>query len=134
MAFKVMKNVLPDNLDAVLAEADFSGAEVHLFVASVVIDDDMSTGDFSEASWTGYNAQSVGTWSAAALDGSIAFSDTDLLTFTVTSGGTGTDVFGYYVTDTGGTNVLFAEQFDTEVPVTDGIPFQLIVRFRMRNP
>jgi len=132
--FQVDKGQLQVNLNEIIGGSNMAAAKCHLFVTAVTPDPSMVPGDFTEATWTGYSPQDTGSWSSAALDGNIAFTESDLMSFTVTSGGTGTDVHGYYVTDSSSSNVLFAEQFDTPIPVIDGVPFQLLIRYRNRNP
>lgn len=86
-----------------------------------------------EASWVGYSAQSSGTWSTPNIDGSNrAVMYSQLLTYTVTSGGTGSTVYNYFVYN--GTELHHAELLSPTITVTDGIPITLLLRYWVQNP
>ncbi len=89
---------------------------VHLYrVDHVPAAGDLVT-DYVEADYEGYAAQAATTWSAALTLGPTTFTEADELAFVKGVGGTGNDVWGYYVTDAGGTVLLWAER-DPAPPV-----------------
>jgi hypothetical protein len=130
--FSIPRDQLLDNLDAIIS-GQLAGSICHLYWTTVTPTPASVVGDFSEVVWTGYAPQSTNTWSSAALVGDIAFTDSGLMSFPVTSGGTGNTVFGYYVTDAGGTVLRFAELLNTPITVLNGVPIQLRIRYRNRN-
>jgi len=66
----------------------------------------------NEASFTGYAVAAMTTWSTPALDGSNNASSTSTNgQFTGTSGGGTGNLYGYFLTDAGGTEVYAAERF-----------------------
>lgn len=124
---------LTDMVTACLG-APWNGCTAHLFVADITpsVSDTAGTYSTSEASWTGYTAQSI-FFGGATNDGTEAYADITPVSFTVTSGGTGTTVYGYYILESGGTLVC-AERVVTPVSVTDGVPVVLDLRLGLENP
>lgn len=71
-------------------------------------------GSFTEANFSGYAAAIVtaGGWSTPVNDGTgRAISNNALFTFSNTTGAVGNDIYGYFVTDAGGTKLYWAERF-----------------------
>lgn len=108
------------------ALAPWDGAKVHLYKAPVAIGPGMVLADFTAvaADFTGYTASAAVVWAAAFYqeDGTPVLT-ADLKTFTVGSPVVTTNtVYGYYLTDSAGTTLLWARQFDA--PVVMGIAGQ----------
>lgn len=97
-------------LDELIA-ALLDGALFHLFATSTTLDEDTTLADFTECSFTGYAAVALTGWSAATieLDGK-AHSSPSNVSITPGSGGSG-NVYGWYVTDAGDTEVLFCDSY-----------------------
>lgn len=120
---------------AAIKAANLDGADVGLTISSITpgFSDTKSTYTAHEASWTGYAAQSSGIWSTPNIDGSHrAVCYSQLLTFTVTSGGTGLTVFNYFVYT--GANLHHAELLSPTISVTDGVPITILLRYWVQNP
>lgn len=129
--------VTEDGEKLILAEAItniLNSGTIALFVNNVTPTPSFTLGSFVEPSWAGYARESGVTWSTPALTGSIAYTDSGTLTFPVTSGGTGTTCYGYFVVNPGNTLVVFAEKFDIPITVVDGVDIVITIRFRLRNP
>jgi len=90
----------------------------HIFVNDVTPDRDTELGDLTEASFSGYAEQTVlGTaFIADGVVGHVGFKVAAPIAF-LNSSGSPVDVYGYYVTDAGGTILLAAARFDA-APVT----------------
>lgn len=111
-----------------------SGALARLYVTAhtPAEGDVLATYTAIEAAWTGYAAQTMSAWtSPASISGNKAQIISQLMSFTVTSGGTGVTVDGYFVTKSG--VLIYAESFAVPVAVTDGTPFTLLCRFTEQN-
>jgi len=69
-------------------------------------------GDFTEANFNGYTAGgvSVTTFSVPATVAGKASTTANPAAWTKSAGGTGNDIYGYYVTDAAGTTLLWAER------------------------
>lgn len=92
---------------------------LHLYTNDIDLsDDDFITGDFTEATATGYSSVTLtgAGWTAATTSGVSAALYDNGITFSFS---VGQDVQGYYVTDTSN-NILWAEEFP-------GAPFSLPV-------
>jgi len=96
-----------DNLRSVWNAA---GLKVRLFknnytpVAGSVI------GSFTEANFSGYTPGSLGTLGAATTVSGRASTTAATANTWTKSGATGNDIYGYYVTDAGGTVLYWAER------------------------
>lgn len=69
---------------------------------------------FTEATFSGYAAGIItaGGWTAPVNDGTgRAISNNALFTFSNTTGAIGNNIYGYFVTDAGGTKLYWAERF-----------------------
>ena len=78
-----------------------------------------------EATFTGYAAVNLTTWSAPTIDGtSAAISVSTQGVFTATSGGGTGNLYGYYLTNAGQTKLYGAERF-VGAPITqaNGVAF-----------
>lgn len=117
-----------------ILRAAVEAGNVHLFSNDLTPDADTVIGSFTESAAAGYSAQSAGTWSAAATDGSgVAFIDSALFEFTSTED-PAVEVYGWYVTDGSG-NYLFGNRFG-DAPrsfgVADAIQFSIRLQLRER--
>lgn len=130
--------ILDEGLLALLQdkiEGTLTGMSVGLFTTAhtPAFGDTASTYTAIEASWTGYARQTAGGWSSPAIVGShVAETEADLMTFTVTSGGTGANVYGYFCVS--GSDIVQAEEFASPIPVTDGVPISLLLKWHEQNP
>jgi len=123
----VPKPVLIDELNEFAVAGNlFDGAKVHLYANDFTPDDQSVIGDFVEATYTGYAPSTVVVWSAAGYapngrptlpGGTKTFVSGSPLLIANT-------VYGYYVTDTAGTKLLWSERFVT--PVIISAPAQII--------
>lgn len=115
MSLKVVRA----GLEFLLTElvANWGVLTVHLFQNNKVPADGDGVGDYTEATFSGYNAQNASGWSAPTLqpDGVHFQTQATAMIFTHNGGGTSNNVWGYYVTNSGGV-LLWAEQF-TSPPI-----------------
>jgi len=92
-----------------LISAILDGAKCHLFSNNYTVIPTSSVGDFTECTFTGYAASDFTTWSTPTIDGDGAAASTPAdATFTPTSGGGSGTIYGGYVTDSGGSELLWA--------------------------
>lgn len=85
-----------------------------------------------EASWPGYAAQSVLSWSLPELDsGGRAVTYSNVLTWEV-AGPTTQLAYGYFVMSATYEG-LWAELFDAPITPTPGIPISRVARYNFRN-
>jgi hypothetical protein len=81
----------------------------HLFQNNITATTASRIGDFTESTFPGYVDEPTSTWTAPVLAGAAAVTTAAQLVFSC-SGGGGQDVYGYYVTDPGGT-LVFSERY-----------------------
>ena len=87
------------------------GVKAHLFTNNVTPNRADLLSTYTEAAWTGYASQTLSGWAVASLDGTFhALSTASPVIFNNGSAGT-VSAYGYFVTDSGGTNLLYAERF-----------------------
>jgi len=67
-------------------------------------------GSFTEANFSGYTPGSLGTLAAATTVSGRASTTAGTANTWTKSGATGNDIYGYYVTDSGGTVLYWAER------------------------
>lgn len=133
MPFLIVNEGLEPMLEEIRAGL-LASAEVGLYTNTHAPAAGDNVGVYTEPVWVGY-ARVVGpTWSAVAFDGNIAFTEAEGLTYLVGSAPGAATVQGYFVTDSSGTLLLFAESFAGPVTPTEGVDMLLTVRFRFRNP
>lgn len=110
-------------------------ALVHLYTNDYTPVVTSVAGDFAEPAWPGYAAQPIGGWDGPNFAAGQAFStDTPNVWTRAEFPGSLVNVYGYYVTDAGGT-VLFAERF-ADAPVAfpaEGWSFNLSVLRTVQN-
>lgn len=117
-----MPLVVPNNgevrlLQYIVNKTSPTNLVLHLYTNDIDLsDDDFVTGDFTEATATGYASVTLtgAGWTAATTSGVSAALYDNGITFSFS---VGQDVQGYYVTDTSN-NILWAEEFP-------GAPFSL---------
>jgi hypothetical protein len=85
------------------------GAWYHLYVVDVVPDQDTTLADLVEASYPGYAAVQVTTWTPSVLVEGSAAAYADPILWTRSSSGSPQVVYGYYVTAGLGGPLLWAE-------------------------
>lgn len=90
------------------------GAEVHLYQNNIQITPDVQLSDLVECDFDGYAPGAALTWAAPVPDGTGgAITYGGCVNFTATDGAKPNTAYGYYLTDTGATKVLYVEPFDT---------------------
>ena len=95
----------------------------HLFANTPTITHASVVGDFTEASWPGYAAQPLSTWSAPSLDGAFnAFTTSDPVVVP-NSDTANWSANGYYLTDGTG-NLIGAAYFPTPQVLPAGLGLQ----------
>ena len=97
-----------------------STAVLHLYQNNHTPADADTVSAYTECTFAGYAAQSITGWTTPTATGHVSRSTATKLTFTRTSTGTTQTVYGYYVTDAGGTNLLWAElDPSSPIPITN---------------
>jgi hypothetical protein len=106
--------------------SSLSPVKYHLYTNNVLPNHADTLATYTEAAFTGYQAGLVTTWNPSTIDGTFHAS-TNAGTVSYFNNGTGgVQVYGYYVTDSGSTFLIFAEQF-SGAPLTIGAGQQLQV-------
>jgi hypothetical protein len=121
---------------AALVSAMLTTCKVHLYTSIAnPIGPNSVLGDFTEATFVGYAAK-VSAFGAPYLNaGGQAVSDSPLLQWQPTANTTPNVVLGFYVTDSGGTTLLFCGPLPTPqnmVLVTDALP--LVLQYVLQPP
>jgi hypothetical protein len=90
----------------------------------------------NEATFTGYSPSALTTWTGPTIDGTTAAISVNAQgLFTPTSGGGSGNLFGYFLTNAGGTKLYAAELFSGTLSTPNGISlevdttYSLITRF-----
>jgi len=119
---------LLDEIHAILPTS-----EVRLFQNNLTISATTVIGDFTEATYSGYAAQ-TSAWTTPATDGSgRAHTQSDVLQYAHSGGATANTIYGYYVVSSGG-DLLFAEKFASSITMDDSTDaFNLQIDFRLRE-
>jgi hypothetical protein len=118
--------VVPQSGAQVLLEKGLDGltatVKVHLFQNDYAPAPGSVLADFTEADYTGYAAQTVtpATWPVYFQGIAQVVAVGPALVFTPTGSTIANIVFGYFVTDTTGTRLLWAERFE-ESKVLNGV-------------
>jgi len=109
--------------------ADLDGCICHLYTNNVTPAASDVLGTYTEAAWTGYASQAMSLWPAAAIVSNKGSSNHPAIFFTNGSAGS-VNTYGYYVTDSGGTLLLFAERFAAApVAIPAGLSLFLQITF-----
>jgi hypothetical protein len=99
-----------------------NGAKVHLFSSPYVPSRSTPLADLTaiEANYAGYAAVAAGTWGDAIVlvDGSMQILAPSIQ-FTPSGSTSPNTIYGAYLTDAGGTNLIYVEPFDVPVPLPD---------------
>lgn len=117
-------NILPPSqelalVDLMTGSTAYATAKLHLFKNDIVPNPDTELADLTPCDFSGYAAQTV-TWSDAFrdADGTPISSGGEKLF--IQTGATGNDVYGFYLTDSGGTTLLRSGRFaDAPYPLVD---------------
>lgn len=110
--------VVPDSglesaLNALLLSADWTSADLHLYTNYYTPVEGSTLADFTECTDSWYSPQPVGPWAAATgPTGSHWYAQGTNAIFTNSTGSPSTPIYGGFVTDAGGTLLLFAGLFD----------------------
>lgn len=100
--------------DALATGGHLLTQKIHLFTAGPVLNPRMAPGDFTEAAYTGYVAQSLTYGTPYINDALQAAVEAGLITFSLANDLIGPDtIMGYYVTNGAGTILYYAEYFPT---------------------
>lgn len=119
----IMSGIVPnqsknDFLQAVISGTAMNGWKLRLFANNATISATTVLADLTEATFTGYAAVTTATWPAPALDGSNRGSSLNTQgQFTPTAGGGSGNIYGWYLTNSGGT-VLYAVEKFASSPIT----------------
>jgi hypothetical protein len=95
-----------------------AGLKIHLFKSDTVPSRTTVLGDLDECDFSGYSSQLADTWSYDSTTGHIALDTNPSVTFTRVTGGISNNVFGYYITDSTDTVLLWSER---AVPAADHV-------------
>ena len=93
-----------------------------------------TTGNFTQASFTGYAAIQLNNWSTPAYSSGKGVTTNAVVTFTNSSGSPVT-IYGYFCSDTTNTNLWFAER-DASAPITlnPGDSYAITIEVNTDNP
>lgn len=104
-----------------------NGAKAHLFTNAIVPTADSVVSNFSEATFTSYVAATISWNTPAYTNGNNQAEMTaGTLVFVAGASPTTQTIYGAFVTDSGGTNLLWAERFSIPVLVNsqgDGVTY-----------
>lgn len=100
---------------------DLAAATVHLFKNDFTPTQNNVLGDFTEADYTGYTNQAIGTWGTPYIDFlQRVLIQAPSLQFSPTGSTVTNTVYGYYIQSAGtGTPLIASARFDTPVSMTD---------------
>lgn len=105
------------------ANGDLGTALVHLFDSFVSPDPTLVPTDFSECTFTGYVPAAAAPWGMPFINtNGQAEIDGPALTWSFTAGSGSTLVYGWFMTDAAGTNLLAWCPFQSPVELTPGSP------------
>lgn len=111
----------------------FDGLELRLYQNNYTPTDSSQVSNFTECDFSGYVSQTITAWTAAQIIAGHASSDAAQLTFTRSGGPTSNNVYGYFVTDSAGTKIYWAER-DPYAPTSmsvSGDLFRVIPNFTL---
>jgi len=117
-----MALVVPDEgevalLDMLVNGDTLANAELRLYENNLTPDEDTVYGDFNEATFTGYAAQTPTFGSASIVSHKGSISDTATRDFVCSTAGTPDVIYGYYVVDAVNNLVLWAERFASPITI-----------------
>lgn len=93
-----------------------SGARIRLFKNDIVPGDGDTASTYVEATFSTYSNQQLPNWGTPATSGGVAVVSHPAVTWSVGSAGVGNNIYGYYVTDSLGNTLYYAER-DPAAPV-----------------
>ena len=92
--------------------------------------------NFTEATFSGYAAQTITAWqSPITVSGRAQLTASALYTFTKSTGAVGNNIYGYYVTDSTGTTLKWAER-DAAAPIdmnTAGKKYTILPTYTVKS-
>lgn len=103
-----------DALNAVVTAPSMNASKLRLFKNNLVPDNTKVLADFTEADFAGYAPISLSGFSVPSVAAHVASSSPAPATFTITAGSQ--NVYGWYVTNSAGTKLLFSQR-DPAAPV-----------------
>jgi hypothetical protein len=109
-----------DTESALINGAGFTTAKMRLLASNITIGASTTLSALlaGEASFTGYSAVTLSSWGTPALDGSNRAASLNTQgQFVPTSGGGSGNLYGYFLTDSGGTHLYGGENF-AGAPIT----------------
>lgn len=123
-----------NNLTALKTAATglLDGAICRLFSNNITPTKSTLLASYTEATFNGY-AEIVVTWNAAVVNaGDFRQIFSQLLSWIAGAAPTPETIYGWYLVNTGGTEVIAAQRFDDEVEiVNEGDPVQALVTLQM---
>src|ERR1044072_2949235 len=110
MALKVPDVGEVNILDTLRGVWNSTTVRFHLYQTNYTPVDGSVLGDFTEATFSGYAAIAVSSFAAATTVSNRGSTTANPITFTRGVGETSNSIYGYYVTDSTNTKLLFAER------------------------
>lgn len=101
-------------LTAIINRSSYSAGKTKLYKNNVTPADADVVGTYTESTFTGYAAVTNGAWGTVTITAHVAQSIAATVTFTLTAGSE--NVYGMFMTDSGGTNLVGACR-DPNAPV-----------------
>lgn len=117
MTLKMSDDGIKDKLEKARAAWNGTALRLHLFQNNLTPTTNTVIGDFTEATFAGYAAVDIITWSAPSVAAHVATIGAAVRTFTRSTTGAGQTIYGYYVTNNGDTILWWSER-DPNAPIT----------------
>jgi len=114
------------NVVGILAALNGAPPKVKLYKNNLTPDRDTVLGDFTEADFSGYAAETSSTWAAIGTTAHLRGYGALGVTFNRGVGATDNDIYGYFITTADGATLLWSERFSGG-PYTLDTPGQSIV-------
>lgn len=116
LALAFLRSLVTHICTTAAATPPLDGCKVHLFTNDFTPLPSTLLADFDEANFVGYAEVTIADWGTTINTGTARAGSTASATFTAGAiVAPGQTVYGYYVTDSGETVVLFSERFETAV-------------------
>lgn len=112
-----------------------TNAKLHLFKNNYTPIAGSLLADFTEADFTGYASVTLAGWTTPVIISGKSSTSANPVTFTTGTVGTGNTIYGYYVTDSTNTKLLFAER-DANAPIAmnvTGYQYKVTVNFTEKS-
>ncbi len=103
-------------LNALVAKYGADALNLHLFQNNYTPSDSSVIGDFTEATFDGYAAETLSGWTSASVTAHVATSNATPIAFVKTGSVTSNNIYGYYVTNSANTVMYWAER-DGAAPI-----------------